>query len=40
MSSWLKRHKVRVLISLVAAVTFYAAELKSTGDVKVAVNLK
>lgn len=40
MSSWLNKHRVRILISLAAAGVFYAAELYSAHDFSVSIGGK
>ncbi len=40
MKSWVKRHRGRILISLLAVGVFYAAELFSTHDFSVTISRK
>jgi hypothetical protein len=39
-SSWVNRHRGRIVISVAAAVAFYAAELYSTHDFSVTISRK
>jgi hypothetical protein len=40
LSSWVTKHRVRAITALIAALVFYAAEINSTQNVNVAVNIK
>jgi hypothetical protein len=40
LSSWVTKHKIRAITGLIATAVFYVAELNSTQNVNVAVNIK